>query len=82
MSGENRPIDFSKFLLVVEISTNKCKTDFISLTPENLDFGLLLKTDQIDPAHFWHAYRARTALSNELLLESIGAVFAELRPKN
>ena len=33
----------SKFLLVVEISPNKDATDFISLTPETLDFGLILK---------------------------------------
>ena len=82
VSGENRPIDVLKFVFVVEISANKCATDFISRTPENLDFGLLLRSEQTDPANCWHACRARTALSNELLLESIGAVVAELRPKN
>ena len=72
MPGENRPIDFLKFVFVVEISPNKCATDFISLTPENLDFGLLLETEQLDPTHFWHAYRAGIALSNELLAKQIG----------
>ena len=60
-----------KFVLVVEISPNKCATDFISLTPENLDFGLLLETEQLDPTHFWNAYRG-IALSNELLAKQIG----------
>ena len=72
VSGENRPIDVLKFVFVVEISANKCATDFISLTPENLDFGLLLKTDRIDPTHFWHGYRAGIALSNESLVKQIG----------
>ena len=68
----HRPIQFLKFVLVVEISANKCATDFISLAPENLDFGLLLKTGRIDPTHFWHGYIAGIALSNELLAKQIG----------
>ena len=62
----------------MEISANKCATDFICLTPENFDFGLLLETEQIDPTHVWHAYRAGIALSNELLAKQIGFVVAEL----
>ena len=72
MSGDNRPIDVSKFVFVVEISSNKCATDFISRTPENLDFGLLLRREQTDPANFWHAYRAGTALSNAPSAKQIG----------
>ena len=68
-----------KFVLVVEISPNNCTTDFISLTPENLDFGLLLRTELIDPTH---AYRVTLALSNEPLAKQIRLVVAELLPKN
>ena len=50
--------------------------------PGKFDNLLLLRSEQIDPANFWHAYRARIALSNELLVESMGAVVAELWPKN
>ena len=62
----------------MEISANKCATDFISLTPENFDFGLLLTTGQIQPIHILYAYRARIALSNELLAKQIGEMVAEL----